>query len=88
MAKQVRPPHERLRAWRDARELGQKEAADRAARLCAGRKFGQGTWSFIERGERQPTLEQAFALERLTRGTPDEVRAAEWPDAQVFRQAG
>lgn len=37
----------------------------------------QGVWSFIENGHRDPTLEQAFVLERFTSGA---IEASSWVD--------
>lgn len=67
------PPHARMLAWRRERGLKQEDAA-RAARIP------QGAWSFIERGERVPTLAQAFRLEKLTG-----VHAVEWLSAADLR---
>ena len=48
--------------------MNQKSAAKAAA-------IPQGSWSFIERGERDPSLVQAFRIELLTGG---EIPARDW----------
>lgn len=71
-------PHARLMAWRLERGLSQRAAA-RVFRIR------QGSWSFIERGERPPTLAQAFRLEKVTG-----IDACEWvkpSDLRVGRLA-
>lgn len=68
MARHHREPHLRLKAWREARGYSQKRAAELAG-------IGQGSWSFLERGERLPSLQQAFRLEALTDGA---VKAPDW----------
>lgn len=58
---------DRLRTWRVARGLTQREAADRA-------HMQQAAWSLIESGHRLPTLAQAVEIKRLTG-----IRESAWP---------
>lgn len=81
MPKQSRPPHVRINAWRLENHYTQKAAAKLAGLL-------QGQWSFLERGEREPTLEQAFRLQKITRGTPHAVEAWEWLGDVALRPTG
>lgn len=63
-------PGKALRQWRKTRELSQTDAAHQLDPPTT-----QATWTAWETGRKPPSLENAFAIERLTGGL---VRAAEW----------
>lgn len=71
------PLHERLRAWRLAEGLTQRQAAKLA-------EITQCRWSEIESGMSVPTLHQAFGIQRATHG---KIRADAWPKPKRRRAA-
>jgi transcriptional regulator with XRE-family HTH domain len=60
----TKPPHERLREWRDSAGISQSAAA-----IAVG--TSGPVWCEWEKGSRRPRLRFAFAIQRLTNGTLD-----------------
>jgi DNA-binding XRE family transcriptional regulator len=65
--------HQRLRAWRGDRT--QKDIA-----VAAG--LHQSALCLIERGDKTPSLEQAFKLQKVSRGR---IRAVDWLDGSKLK---
>jgi len=66
--------NDRLRAWRLAEGLSQREAA-------AAADMSQPAWQSYEAGTSEPKIGAAMRIERLTRG-PRQVKVSDWTKRQ------
>lgn len=74
------PPAQRLKAWRAARGLSQKEASKLAG-------ITQAAWCEYENGEKLPRVQQAVALAKLTAGDANAVTVEMFAEAERLRDA-